>query len=258
MERYKRVYIERYKISDSWLKEIEEKESEMIKTNNFYTFSSFPIREAVIRVNEYSKLLLKILDDLYKDYFNKEYNEKQIISGLNIIFKTYNITFILKKYDEENDKKKSGINEGISSPAKDNIVPIRIECNTFISNIFSDNYNNLRQQFEYVINHELIHRGQFLKIVDEDLRLKVLKNQIKTKSYMERYSEIMAYANSIIDELRFDGNTDDDILKIVKGSELGKSGVLDNYIEFFKIKEDKPEVLHKLYKYVYEYLKGKK
>lgn len=257
MQRYKRKYIECYiPDSDRWLKAIKEKQKEIIDGYEFHTVGISMFYEAVIRVDDYSDLLIKKLNKFYLKYQGEKLENKKIIELLNNEFKSYNIIFIFSSI-KENDEENTGINLMDTGIKKGNIIDILIICNSLLNKMLIDNFKSFKEKFQILIKHELIHKGQFLKIADEDLRLKVLKDKQKTMAYMEQYHEIMAYANNIIEELRFDGYGDDKILQTVKDKKQNESGTLDLYINLFKIKEDKPEVLHRLYKYIYEYLKGK-
>ena len=65
----------------------------------------------------------------------------------------------------------------------------------------------------------------------------------------------MAYANLIIEELRFNGYDNKQILEGIRNDRFGIED--SEFLELYKIhfKTDK-KVIGKLYKYIYEYLKS--
>ena len=256
---YKRRFIEKFQNKDNftWNKECQ-KHFEKVRKNNTDSsiiLSEFPIniKEAVIRVDDYSVLVLKKLNDFFEENKNKKLKYLEIIDSLNEFFKTFNFIFIAKNYQKHDDED-TGINFMETSVKDNNILNIIIQCNPIIKEIFLNNFSNFKRKFQILIKHELVHRGQFLKILDDRLRLKIAIDEYKSKEYLAVKKEIMAYSNSIIEELRFGGFDDNQILDIVKYNKKEISSILDRYIDLFK--DTDISVLNRLYKYVYEYLKG--
>lgn len=242
---YKKLFVEGFKYHSS--------QQTINDTNYKFVWQDPGVKfEAVIRVDKYAKLVMDRFNNFCNVYKNSNLKVKDITKKLNSDFSTFGIDFILQYFQDE-DHRNIGINKMITGIRYHNgIVGITI----FINPLIKDNINNqeMLQVFETLIKHELIHKGQFLKIRNKDLRLRVLQNQQKTKEYLARPFEIMAYANSYIEELRFGGYSDSEILNTIKYNREGVSGILDKYIELFK--ETNMEILNKFYKYVYEYLKG--
>jgi hypothetical protein len=256
---YKRLFIDEYKKKNkySWKEECDAHFEKVKKSDSSYSviWSEFPvvIKEAVIRVDEYSNLILKKLYKFYKENENKKLKYLEIIDLLNTKFKSFNFIFIAKNY-QDRDEEDSGINYMETGLKKNNTIDILIYCNPILKNLLLDNFLNFKRKFQILMKHELIHRGQLLKIIDDELRLKVATDENESKEYLSLKKEIMAYSNSIIEELRFGGFEDNQILEIVKYNKDGISSILDTYIEQFK--DTNIYVLYRLYKYIYEYLKG--
>jgi len=231
--------------------------SKSLLRNNKKYFSFEFLSEKVIDVNLYVSLVLKILDNFYKKYKNNIFKSSKMTKALNEIFKSYKFIF---EYigSIEKDEEKTGINiMGTKVDKKDKFPYIHILCNLYIGKCLEnrENYENFRKKFQLLIEHEFIHRTQFLLMADKKLRYKVNSSSFdRDEEYFGDYREIMTYAKQMIEELRFNGKTDNEILNIVNNRIRNESSILDLYLKLFKNKNDK--VLKKLYKYIYEYLKG--
>lgn len=253
MERYKSIFLKQYNL---------EKQMEPPKgISSFRKPLYFIWNEAVIRVDKYIPLIMEKFYNIHNSTINKGLKSEEIVLLFNKEFKTNKINFGLQRFQKD-DEEDSGINYGETGIHHNNksIINIIMYFNPLISKTFYEEYKKVKEKFQILIKHELIHRGQFIKIMNDELRFKVLKNEAEAKEYYERPKEIMAYADSLIEELRFKGHSDSTILDIVKENKKDESNTLDLYIFLFKENKDekknKLEVLHKLYKYVYEYLKG--
>lgn len=226
-----------------------------VNSKNKKYFSFTILQEKVIEVDLYVKLVLKILDDFYKEYKGNLFNAEKVVNALNIIFKTYKFIFKYKGFPNK-DIEKSGINFMATEVNKKDKFPyIYIYCNSYLGNCIETNlnYKKFRQKFKKLIEHEFIHRSQFLLMADEELRYRVNTEPYENdEEYFSNYREIMTYAKQMIEELRFEGKTNQEILNIVKNNIGKESSILDLYIQLFKNKNDK--VLKRLYKYIYEYL----
>ena len=114
--------------------------------------------------------------------------------------------------------------------------------------------NPTTKQILNMLGHELIHREQYLKIEDDKLREKIFKSNLDPKTYLSKKYELMSYAWQIIEFFKLTGKTDEEIKKILQHNSMLKfsfSPVLLFYHETFK---NNPDVLKRLYKYMYEYL----
>lgn len=247
-------------------KSVFEKLHEKVCVENNDEVFSFPCRtssylvEAVYRPDKYVNILYNQLKShIY--HYNKlfKYGE-QVCTFLTERFKEFNIIFEYDgKYDDQ-ESKKYGIN---SMATGSNSLTIYIYCNPIIKDIFINKklQENFLQYFREVIGHELIHRSQSISIENYNLQKKLIRDEAKLKyqtsvGYYADKKELMSYAWQIIEELRFQGAYDIDILNYIK--DIAKYPQYNCliyehvYIKYYR----NTKVINQLIKYVYEYLKG--
>ena len=172
-------------------------------------------------------------------------------------FYEYDIRFIFIGNDIDENNDKSGIN---SMRSGNTTYEIQVMCDQYFKYNVSVNSTYLIDTFRDLIKHELTHRGQFLlKKVNKLNMEKERRTEESFKSYLSNKQEIMAYANQAIEELRFEGFTDNEIIIMLKSYNFGSSGstAIKHYVTTFKKDNSKDlKILKQLYKYMYEYLYG--
>ena len=216
------------------------------------------IYEAVIYPREYINNILEKIDNLYPSLQRKKYNLKQLCTDLNFHFKNNKIKFFADKEIDITNKKffKYGINKGATLP--DKFGTIGIYCNELSLNIFKSDkiFNKFKEVLTVCLKHELIHRGQVLKIKDTDIRYEVLKKNYDEDiiKYLSDKQEIMAFAWELTELLRIKGLKDKEILNLMQKDipQLRRTSEIANvYFDYFSIKDAQIKLL---YKYVYMYL----
>lgn len=187
---------------------------------------------------------------------NKTFGEsRELTKYLNYFFEEYYIQFSFIGFDEDSDG--SGITK-MQTGNKSYTTIVR--CNQDFRSNIKTNSQILVQTFYELITHELTHRGQFLL---NELNIfndkKNIKDKLGWKNYLSQKYELMAYANQAIEELRFEGHSNNDILVMIKSFNFrdSKSTTIKNYMETFdkKVSSDL-KILKQLFKYMYEYLMG--
>lgn len=216
------------------------------------------IQESVYRPDNYVKNLLQYLKEILKKYEGKTVRYPGFICNiLNKEFSKYNIIF---EYEGgyKQDGYKCGINEMRTGSTSLTII---IQCSPSIEKIFIDKNFQIKfiQAFKELIGHELIHRGQFIAVqnfhMDKIIARFLHTDKYKTEiGYYANKHEIMSWSWQIIEELRFKGATDAEILYYLKNKKGSyDSPVFENiYLKFY----NSSNVLKRLLKYMYEYLKG--
>lgn len=216
--------------------------------------------EAVYRPDKYVDILYNQMKDIIKTNFGKKfkYNEKLVLY-LSEQFKAFNIGF---DYDGHsfNDGKKSGINAMVIGSKTLDII---IYCSPSIENLFVDiTFQKLfLSSFKQLIGHELIHRSQFISVQNYHNQNNIVrfinspKYQTEVGYYADK-SEIMSYAWQIIEELRFLGAYDKDILEYIKDTGKHPEYHCMIYEEIYLKYYRNTKVINQLIKYIYEYLKG--
>jgi hypothetical protein len=214
------------------------------------------LSEAVQRPHNYLKLIEGKLEK-YKKYFLKQNNGIDILFKLSSIFKKNNIKFIA---DEKNfHYNYFGINGASTSP--DIFRTIEVYCYPKAILDLSKNEKNFDLFVKILLNylgHEFVHRMQTVDIKNEELLKKLFSTNLKNKQkYLSKKLEIMGYAWTIIEEFRFMGYTDKEILNVMRTPKSIKSiGRTEPsvYKEYKKLFYDNDEILNRLHKYMYEYI----
>lgn len=219
-----------------------------------YTCSHPVLTEAVVRPDNYAKMLTELFQYSCKKSKNKL--DKGLIFflfELNKRFREYNINFEIENVGRIYSQNGIHLMETSSSTGK-----INVKCNyKFEESLESErNFSKLLRDFYYLIGHELIHRGQFFYRKFKDLKSYKYYNDL---NYFEDKDEIMAYAWCIIEELRFQGIKNAEIIKMV--SNVKRFEDIKKYSDVFKNIEE--QLYHKnkkafnlFLKYLYEYIKG--
>lgn len=213
--------------------------------------------EAVVQPEEYINNIIEKIDNIYDILKREKYNLKYFCKDLNKHFKKNKIDFVA---DKEIKKAKDvyisyGINEGATLP--DRFGRIRIYFNELALNIFKSDkiFNKFKEMLTVCLKHELIHRGQALRISDRKLRAKVLKKDYDDIiKYLSDKQEIMSFAWEIIELLRIKGLKNKEILSLIKSDikQLRRiNEIIDIYFEYFSIEDYQIKLL---LKYMYMYL----
>jgi hypothetical protein len=167
---------------------------------------------------------------------------KNIFNKRDILFTTIDRISILfpqiKKDDYINDE--FGIKAGfIGSNLK---IFVIIDVKDFLYNLQE---NNLQTIFtiKKVLNHELVHREQYKKIGQ---KIEYVLLNVKSKTYLDEPRELMAYAKTVIDELKrfFSKEQIEDFLR---------NGNTITYTQKNIKKKVKPENYRKFLKHMYNY-----
>lgn len=252
------------------LKRIEE------ATKQYCTISIPHLFEAVIRTEKYAKLLQQEfirISNLF-NYSNFD-TTTSLMRFLDKQFDKYLIRFRFDSTSPEQEEQKCGITEMIIS-GEDKYI--NIKCNNNFRKNFLNQNEKLFNTFYELICHELVHRGQLLlkrykdsvimmnKRLRDDLKIKSnddLSEEEKTlllyKRYLSDVNEIMAYANQIVEELRFKGLSDKNIIQLIKGFKIPSeySSGAKMYNDYFSITDKNDyKILKKLYSYIYGYVTG--
>ena len=141
-----------------------------------------------------------------------------------------------------------------------NTLVIIIFCSPSIKDLFIDKNIEIKflQTFKELIGHELIHRSQFINRHLNKSESNIIKGPPQEfKKYVSQKTEIMSYAWQIIEELRFKGFADKEILNYIQSKRSNENlnpdnSMLDYYIYNFR----DTSVLNLLFKYMYEYIEG--
>ena len=217
---------------------------------------SFKITEAIINPNLYLDQIEKDLNDLSFFKF-KNVSLKNISFKLNIIFRKSKIQFIPQSNindDPYEPNIKFGINSGATISNKTNDIGIFINENIVRSLQNKEAYPFFVKWLLFVLKHELVHRGQHLKVKDAKLRNEVFQKSPKDRrEYLSDKQEIMARAWEIIELFKLFNYQQDKIREILKSKELEKyqNFTLRVYHDEFTMKDWQ---LKLLYKYMYMYL----
>lgn len=201
-------------------------------------------RESVVHVSKYLTVLKNILNNEKKIIIKIDDFIKKI-KFINNCLKTYKIKF---EYLDENSRD-YGIIRG--NCYKDKII---IFINDEFEEALSDSYifSLMMKSLMPLIGHELVHRGQYY--VRKGDFINFVRFEKPEETNYEHKQEIMAYALMAIENMRYNGFSDDEIFsKISKGNISGmESGIIKLYIS--DIKEKNEKVYKKFIKYVIEYL----
>lgn len=204
--------------------------------------------EAIIRPYDFDQAL---------EVLRKENNHT--VESINQLFEPYGVKFVDVEYLKSKLQTKkeielvpvnmpemmSGIRFGAHN-IHNNMMYICINENGFIRAINSNNKRDMLDLLREILRHESIHKQQGEK---RDIVIKNLENSpMKPKEYFGSTDEIMAYAQSFIDQCHQRGMSDEQIIDAIR---TGKkvSWVQDVYSRLVDEKDKK-----RLTKYIYQYL----
>jgi hypothetical protein len=252
------------------LKRIEE------ATKQVSTISTPHLFEAVIRTEKYAKLLqieFIRISNLFK-YSNID-STVPLLRKLDSMFDSYLVKFKFVSIEPEEKEQICGI---IDMGTNGENKYITVFCNKNFRSKFLNQDEELFQTFYDLITHELVHRGQFLlrsykasldmmnrkikvdnKITNNNFLSDMDKDRLKVKNYLSMIEEIMAYANQIIEELRFHGLTNKEIIEKIKGLKIDSnlSAGIKMYNDYFSLADkDDLKIIKRLFKYMYQYVVG--
>lgn len=200
--------------------------------------------EAVIHVKKYLDILKILLDNEKRNIINIP-NLVDKIDYLNKIFKRYKIKFEVI----EGQDRFYGIIKG--NCYKDEIT---ILFNDLVFDALDDShiFNLFKKELMPLIGHELVHRGQYFVRQGDFLNF-IRFEKPEENNYTEK-QEIMAYAYMGIENMRYKGFTDQEILNKIKNDNVShmESGIINVYLS--DIKEKNYKVYKKFLKYITEYL----
>lgn len=227
------------------------------------SFTSHALYEAVLFPTDYKYELEKKL----KDFFNKNLKRDLKLSML-----CARLTFLLRGYKIKVKEWKStcadaeecnfyGIENSGTFPDKNGSIIIYLNTRTisiFTNELF---YRKFYDFFIIQLEHEIVHRKQFLTVKDIKLRKKLFtkKDPLSPKRYLSDKQEVMARAWDIIETLRCKGKTYSDILQIIQSPKKYKEDIkihslVAYYFYFSNRNREDQEVLNQLKKYIYEYI----
>jgi hypothetical protein len=216
----------------------------------------FKITEAIINPTLYLDQINKDLYDLA--YFKFKNNSlKNIAAKLNIIFRKSKIQFLPQTFivdDPHEPGIKFGINGAATLSNKNNTIGIYINENIIKSLQNKDYYVFFVKWFLFNLKHELVHRGQHLKVKDAKLANEVFQKSYKDQiEYLSDKQEIMARAWEIVELFKLFNYTDDNIRKIIqsKKPEKFQNFTLRTYHLLFNMDDWQIKLL---YKYMYLYI----
>jgi hypothetical protein len=216
--------------------------------------------EAVYRPDKYVDILYNQMKNIIKINAGKKfkYNEKLVLY-LSEQFKEFNIEFDYSGHSF-NDGGDTGINVMVIGSKTLDII---IYCSPSIEKLFIDKDFQLDflSSFKQLIGHELIHRSQFISIRNYRNKVKINRyiNSPKYQTevaYFADKAELMSYAWQIIEELRFQGADDKDVLEYIKDTGKHPEYYCLVYEEIYLKYYRNTKVINQLIKYIYEYLKG--
>jgi hypothetical protein len=212
--------------------------------------------EAVILPKEYLSNLEKKIRALHMFKF-KNINQKSFCMKLNFLFLTNRIQFIPQSF-VENDFNEEGVMYGINKAGT--LSNKKATIGVFINPLIIKISNNKDFQDQFIkwlilnLKHELIHRGQNLRIKDLKIRSEVMSQNTKDqKEYLSRKSEIMARAWEIIELFRLKNYSLEEISQLLKtvNKEKLQNHTLNVYHSMFTMEDWQ---LRLLYKYMNEYI----
>lgn len=213
--------------------------------------------EYIVKPEDYLEEIEVKICKFVNSYDTKNFNLKKFSKELSKELRKNHIKFIpiseiIKGHDLFIEY---GING--SRLLVDDYLTIQLFLNPLVKRII-DQRGSRNTFIEWVlltIKHELIHRGQNLKIKDNKIQLEVAKkeNTEDQKEYLAGKREIMSRAWEIVEMFRLAGYENREILNILASNRKEKLQILTLrvYHELFNISAPEMKLL---YKYMYWYL----
>ena len=207
--------------------------------------------EDVIKVDAYEELLANVFNRVKPLVKGKHLSTLELCWELNEEFRHFKIYFLGVGVT---DKQYSKIGLEKASAEDDEFNTIRVlineNCEKYF-NVFSDNYIDRILTF---INHELIHREQAVRMKSREIITKNFDKTNKYKTTAEYISdpqEMMAFAYTIVEDVRMRGWSDSEIISGLKSFNL-ESPVWYEYSKNFTKDSD---VMKTVVKNIYSYVK---
>jgi hypothetical protein len=144
-------------------------------------------------------------------------------------------------------------NNGIGAGTVYNgIIYIICDPKLLIKSLNSPIKEHLIKMLRLIVRHESIHIQQIDRSGGKVKDVDKAETPEEFKEYMGNKQEIMAYAQSIVDSLRMQNLSDNQILQ-----QLRQGRIWDNSMRTYRyLFKDEPKVLNLLQKYIYQYLKN--
>ena len=195
-------------------------------------------------------------DEVLQELENSEYNS---IDELNITFISYGVMFVDVAYFKSKLQTKKELElvpdklkmyGGIKFAAHNiytNMMYVCVEEDEFLDSLNNPNKKkNMIALLNEILRHESIHKQQGEK---RDVVIRNLENSpVSPEKYFGSTDEMMAYAQSFIDQCHQKGLNNDDIIDIIRKNNTKSSWIQDIYSKL-------PEKIKKrFFKYVYQYL----
>lgn len=222
-----------------------------------YNPNKYLLPEAVIRVENYTKVIVNHFNSVIKNEFkNEKITMHNFCDRINPYFTKYNIVFsysMLRPQDLLRPDMQDGI-VSMETGSKSFQIKINICLNAL--NIFKqDGFLDkiFLPSFKLLLNHELVHRIQFIKN-----KSKYIQQVKSVYDNFITYDELMTYACQTVEEFRFAGIFDNVILQEIKKT-IPEEDTVSSTFNFFNSKEIRlqfPKQYKQYLKYIYEYIKG--
>lgn len=209
------------------------------------------LQEAVVKPEEYIKNIYNIIQKIPKYYKENFDNLKKFTYKLNFKFRKEKVIFEAEK----------GVRSGVNNFLDYGINEARCYLDRFGTiivylnpNVFKISAEEFVKILTNIIKHELVHRGEFLRVNSKNTKNKMMQKDHSTRiKYLSDKHEIMAYAWSIVEEYKIIGFKRDKILNFFRnGTEDLNYSI--NYQMYRNTFEKDDPVMKLLYKYIYMYL----
>ncbi len=212
------------------------------------------ISEAIIKPYDFSSYLEELKSE--EGNINGFGDINRIFDGSNIHFSDFDEYYgTLTKEEEKVVAPKDlmlmgGVKFALYNTNIDSINVV-VEPSIFFEYINSeDNKKSFYQFLELVLRHESIHSQQVERMGKENYVLDASPT-VNSKKYWQNPHEVMAYAQSLVDDLRNQDLNDDEIKELLRNQKNIKSWIYDVYKKVLS-----PEQFKKFMSYTYLYLMG--
>lgn len=217
----------------------------------FYKYSQnynrlYSLSEAVIHVDKYINILSSLFKENNENIFKLNTVEERF-DYINSILFPYKIKLII----DETNYVNTGLIKG--SNKKENIT-ITTSFNVYDHLDNEEIFYIFKRRLLSLIGHELIHRGQYYLRISDFINFYAYEER-SDNDYYKHTEEIMAYAWMGIENMRFHGYSDFQILDKVKNNNVlaAEMGVAHIYLS--DLKDLDYSSFKRFIKYMYEYLK---
>lgn len=220
------------------------------------------IDEKVIFPDKYCKEVMDIVNSSdFKQCIEQYDNLDLMVKALSFIFQKYHIEFHVEHLPKGLDTiTPLGFNGAGTYSDQYNTIFIVVNPHILKSKQSPDAFKMMKSALCKLIKHEIIHRVQKTNVHNQKMKSKIYDNSKKVPAeyYAGKY-EIMAYAYTIIQDLRLLGNYDDEeILQSLRSNKAKDLIQIGDYSYTFrmytKLFDLESDVVKKLYKYIFQYL----